>query len=81
MKISIEKEGKSFGFRLPTRLLFLSFWLSFVNEKKGKPARNTLTSKQVRTLRMEIKKYRKKYSAWNFVEIESSDGKRIKIQI
>lgn len=41
----------------------------------------TVTGQQLRTLRQELKRFRRLHKDWVLVEVESADGEYVKIQL
>lgn len=67
-------------FLFPTALIFDCFTAGIIR-RKLKKGKIRLTTKQIKLFIKEFKRYRKKHTDWNLVEIENKNGYTIKVRI
>ena len=84
MKIQIRSEDTRLTLYLPTNLLFSrgTVWLAnHVGRKYAGPALDTIPPQALEALFAELRRIKKKHGHWDLVEVESADGKHVRIQL
>lgn len=81
MKIKIKTEKLNLFFAVPTFLVFSDIGLLFMKicDKDGDFKR--VTFKDMRNIRKTIRRMRKKYTNWNLVEVDSTDGTCVRVKL
>ena len=84
MKIRVETQERSFTIPGPTALIF-SDGITWVAELTGKKYAGEfmkgVSQKDMKRLFAEIRKIKKRYGPWELVDVQSADGKRIRITL
>ena len=82
MKIHICSEGRDMKIVLPTNLVFSSFVANLGNtlgRKYAGDAMKDISSDELGRLFRELRRIKRKYGAWELVEVNSADGERVQI--
>lgn len=82
MKIRIKSDDVNLNLVLPTRLLIGKTVVKIANSLGRKYAADALKDISPETLEIlcaELRRVKKKYGAWDLVDIESADGDIVKI--
>ena len=84
MKIQIQSQDIRLTLYLPTNLLFIrgTMWLAnHLGRKYPGPALDAIPPQALEALFAELRRVKKKYGHWDLVEVESSDGEHVRIQL
>ena len=85
MRINIESEGKKIRLALPSGLIYgLVFGragLKYLKRYVDADMFANMTKKDMKKIRKTLLRMRKIHKSWNVVEVDSSDGDRIKIRL
>lgn len=81
MKIRVRSDSHSFSIVLPTRMLFSKSILKFGLRigKKYSADVPELPPEMVDGLCDEIRRIKKRYGAWELVDVQASDGEQVQI--
>lgn len=82
MKIRIKSDGINLSLRLPTKLIF-GKWVVYLANTFGRryagEYMNAISPEALEVLFTELRCIKDRYGKWELVDIESSDGGKIKI--
>ena len=85
MRINIESEGKKIRLALPSGLIYgFAFGragLKYLKRYVDADMFANMTKKDMKKIRKTLLRMRKIHKNWNVVEVDSSDGDRIKIRL
>lgn len=84
MKIHIKGDGYNIKLLLPTNLIFSrgTVWLAnHVGRKYAGPAMDQIPPKAMAALFAELRRIKRKHGSWNLVEVDSSSGEQVLIQL
>lgn len=78
MRISIEENERKFSIILPTRIVLSKPVLKLIlrsNKEKD------ISAKAVCAVCAELRRFKKKYGSWQFVDFQSADGLKVTVTV
>lgn len=84
MKISISGKQRNLDLSIPNRLIFNGITVRIACAAANKEIMDAdakISPAAMNTLFSEMNRMKKKYGTWNLVEVESTDGEKIRITL
>lgn len=84
MKIRVETQERSFTVPVPTNLIFsdLTAWIAqTAGVKYSGEALKHIPPQAMKKLFAEFRKIKKRYGSWELVDVQTHDGRRVRITL
>ena len=82
MKIEVCHEGMNLRIRIPTRMIFsrpVQYLANHTARKYAPEAMADISPEAMDALFSELRRIKEKYGSWDLLEVQGSDGERVRI--